>query len=58
MKAKKCRALLILILPNEETRAQWWNAVKTPNRCADQKRRPAGCRFHHEDPKRKKAIAT
>ena len=55
MKAKKCQAFLIL--PNEETRAQWWNAVRTPKRCADQKRRTAGCRFHHKDPKGKKAIA-
>ena len=55
-KAKKWRQAF-LILPNGETRAQWWNAVRTPKRCADQKRRTAGCRFHNEDPKRKKAIA-
>ena len=52
---KKCQAFLILC--NEETRAQWWNAVRTPKRCADQKRKPAVCKFHHDDPKGKKAIA-
>ena len=55
-KAKKWRQAF-LILRNEEKRAQWWNAVRTPKRCANQKRRPAGCRFHREDPKGKKAIA-
>ena len=55
MKVKKCQAFLIL--HNEETHAQWWNAVRTPKRCADQRRKPTGCRFHHEDPKVKKAIA-
>ena len=57
MKVKKKKSQAFLILRNEDTRAQWWNAVRTPKRCADQKQKPAGCRFHHEDPKVKKAIA-